>query len=265
MQLALATCHSLSKLNGQYIGDPLDQKMFESSKWVRLKSLIANLFFVTSRTSVWVTDTEELLWYDVHLFWSIGSLRVRGLWWANGERDACAPDSRCFKRTTKQYFWKTGHSKSTSRGGGRLAALRYSSRRSIATSARAQAIPVQLRTAAHVGARARRLRAVRVREGLSRGHRGALPAKFRCAVEVNSIQCSFESGDVNTSGDVWYLVPQNYTEHLKRYTSNGHRVIAIAFKQLDLSTTETTREQLANCERYYEYSTIVDQWDANIW
>ncbi len=33
----LASCHSLSVLNGQLIGDPLDVKMFEATHWVSLK------------------------------------------------------------------------------------------------------------------------------------------------------------------------------------------------------------------------------------
>ena len=30
----LASCHSLTFINGQMIGDPLDIKMFEATKWV---------------------------------------------------------------------------------------------------------------------------------------------------------------------------------------------------------------------------------------
>ena len=31
---ALSSCHSITYVNGQLIGDPLDVKMFESTKWV---------------------------------------------------------------------------------------------------------------------------------------------------------------------------------------------------------------------------------------
>ena len=40
LQLALATCHSLSQMKERYIGDPLDLKMFEASKWVCFDHLI---------------------------------------------------------------------------------------------------------------------------------------------------------------------------------------------------------------------------------
>ncbi|VEL08223.1 unnamed protein product [Protopolystoma xenopodis] len=33
---ALATCHSLTRIQGQLAGDPLDLKMFISINWVRL-------------------------------------------------------------------------------------------------------------------------------------------------------------------------------------------------------------------------------------
>ena len=32
----LGTCHSLSHYDGMLTGDPLDVKMFESTKWVKL-------------------------------------------------------------------------------------------------------------------------------------------------------------------------------------------------------------------------------------
>ena len=31
---ALATCHSITYVNGNLIGDPLDVKMFEATEWV---------------------------------------------------------------------------------------------------------------------------------------------------------------------------------------------------------------------------------------
>lgn len=38
----LASCHSLSVLNGQLIGDPLDVKMFEATHWVSSILLLDN-------------------------------------------------------------------------------------------------------------------------------------------------------------------------------------------------------------------------------
>ena len=32
---AMATCHSLTKIDGELMGDPLDLKMFEATNWVR--------------------------------------------------------------------------------------------------------------------------------------------------------------------------------------------------------------------------------------
>lgn len=36
LMAALATCHSLTYINGQLNGDPLDMQMFQSTKWVRI-------------------------------------------------------------------------------------------------------------------------------------------------------------------------------------------------------------------------------------
>ena len=33
---AMATCHSLTILEGEITGDPLDQKMFEATNWVNI-------------------------------------------------------------------------------------------------------------------------------------------------------------------------------------------------------------------------------------
>ena len=35
---AMATCHSLTMMEGELNGDPLDLKMFEATGWVRLTS-----------------------------------------------------------------------------------------------------------------------------------------------------------------------------------------------------------------------------------
>ena len=35
---AMATCHSLTMMEGKLNGDPLDLKMFEATGWVRLTS-----------------------------------------------------------------------------------------------------------------------------------------------------------------------------------------------------------------------------------
>ena len=47
----------------------------------------------------------------------------------------------------------------------------------------------------------------------------------------------------------------NYEEQLKRFTSSGQRVIAMAYKQFKLSTTEPSQDPLTNCERY-QYNLI---------
>jgi magnesium-transporting ATPase (P-type) len=39
----LATCHAISEVHGQFIGDPLDIKMFEYTKWVK-KVFLGYLF-----------------------------------------------------------------------------------------------------------------------------------------------------------------------------------------------------------------------------
>ena len=36
MAACLASCHSLTYINGQLIGDPLDIKMFEATHWVSI-------------------------------------------------------------------------------------------------------------------------------------------------------------------------------------------------------------------------------------
>lgn len=33
---AMASCHSLTKINGKLCGDPLDLSMFESTEWVNM-------------------------------------------------------------------------------------------------------------------------------------------------------------------------------------------------------------------------------------
>lgn len=33
---AMATCHSLTRIEGELTGDPLDMKMFEATEWVSL-------------------------------------------------------------------------------------------------------------------------------------------------------------------------------------------------------------------------------------
>ncbi len=38
---AMATCHSLTRINAKLSGDPLDMKMFLSTKWVRMVSLLS--------------------------------------------------------------------------------------------------------------------------------------------------------------------------------------------------------------------------------
>ncbi|XP_071515719.1 polyamine-transporting ATPase 13A3-like isoform X8 [Panulirus ornatus] len=47
---ALATCHSLTYLNGQLTGDPLDVKMFEATKWVPYEIGIVRQFPFSSST-----------------------------------------------------------------------------------------------------------------------------------------------------------------------------------------------------------------------
>jgi len=43
--VAMATCHSLTIIEGRLAGDPLDLKMFEASDWVRM---LVCLYFVQS-------------------------------------------------------------------------------------------------------------------------------------------------------------------------------------------------------------------------
>lgn len=47
---ALATCHSLKMVEGQVIGDPLDVKMFEFTKWTLEEGHVAGTGVVKSRT-----------------------------------------------------------------------------------------------------------------------------------------------------------------------------------------------------------------------
>lgn len=47
---ALATCHSLKKVDGEVIGDPLDVKMFEFTKWTLEEGDVAGTGVVKSRT-----------------------------------------------------------------------------------------------------------------------------------------------------------------------------------------------------------------------
>ena len=37
---ALASCHSITYINGELLGDPLDVKMFEATKWILEESNI---------------------------------------------------------------------------------------------------------------------------------------------------------------------------------------------------------------------------------
>lgn len=39
---ALATCHSITYVNGKLIGDPLDVKMFESTGWILEEEIEGN-------------------------------------------------------------------------------------------------------------------------------------------------------------------------------------------------------------------------------
>lgn len=47
---ALATCHSLKKVDGQVIGDPLDVKMFDFTKWSLEEGHVAGTGLVKSKT-----------------------------------------------------------------------------------------------------------------------------------------------------------------------------------------------------------------------
>jgi magnesium-transporting ATPase (P-type) len=44
--VAMATCHSLTLIEGQLAGDPMDLKMFESTGWVSMMSCNFNVFVV---------------------------------------------------------------------------------------------------------------------------------------------------------------------------------------------------------------------------
>ena len=46
---ALATCHSLKKVDGEIIGDPLDVKMFEFTKWTLEEGQVSGTGVVKSR------------------------------------------------------------------------------------------------------------------------------------------------------------------------------------------------------------------------
>jgi hypothetical protein len=35
----LATCHSITRVNGKLIGDPIDLEMFDSTKWILKENL----------------------------------------------------------------------------------------------------------------------------------------------------------------------------------------------------------------------------------
>ena len=35
-RVAMATCHSLTRIDGELVGDPLDLKMFQATNWVRI-------------------------------------------------------------------------------------------------------------------------------------------------------------------------------------------------------------------------------------
>ena len=49
---AMATCHSLTRIDGVLSGDPLDLKMFAATKWV--SSILEWIF---SQSTVVITDT----------------------------------------------------------------------------------------------------------------------------------------------------------------------------------------------------------------
>jgi cation-transporting ATPase 13A3/4/5 len=42
--VAMATCHSLTVIDGELTGDPLDLKMFAATDWVKNQNLIVELF-----------------------------------------------------------------------------------------------------------------------------------------------------------------------------------------------------------------------------
>ena len=46
--VAMATCHSLTKIDGEICGDPLDLKMFQATQWVR-STLFLNANFLGFR------------------------------------------------------------------------------------------------------------------------------------------------------------------------------------------------------------------------
>jgi cation-transporting ATPase 13A3/4/5 len=47
---ALATCHSLKMVDGEIIGDPLDVKMFEFTKWTLEEGLVAGTGIIKGRS-----------------------------------------------------------------------------------------------------------------------------------------------------------------------------------------------------------------------
>lgn len=51
---ALATCHSLKMVDGQIIGDPLDVKMFEFTRWTLEEGTIAGTGVIKNRSGLGV-------------------------------------------------------------------------------------------------------------------------------------------------------------------------------------------------------------------
>ena len=52
LTMGLASCHSLTHINGELIGDPLDLQMFQATKWVRLAYFIVLETLLISATLI---------------------------------------------------------------------------------------------------------------------------------------------------------------------------------------------------------------------
>ena len=60
---SIASCHSITYVNGELIGDPLDVKMFESTKWIldepSNEPMIDELVLAYVRPPTTTTDTKD--------------------------------------------------------------------------------------------------------------------------------------------------------------------------------------------------------------
>jgi len=55
---ALATCHSLKMVDGEALGDPLDVKMFEFTKWTLEEGRVAGTGVIKAKTGAVIEQTS---------------------------------------------------------------------------------------------------------------------------------------------------------------------------------------------------------------